>query len=75
MHAWHDVPWGTDLRDCFHAIVEIPEGSKVKYELDKATGLLRADRGHRGRGEALREPVGGAADRTSGLSRGGSRDP
>ena len=44
MHAWHDVPWGSDLRDFFHVIVEIPEGSKVKYELDKATGLLRADR-------------------------------
>ena len=44
MHAWHDVPWGTDLRDFFNALVEIPEGSKVKYELDKATGLLRADR-------------------------------
>src|SRR5512138_781689 len=44
MHAWHDVPWGDDVRDFFHVIVEIPEGSKVKYELDKATGLLRADR-------------------------------
>jgi inorganic pyrophosphatase len=44
VHAWHDVPWGTDVRETFHAIVEIPEGSKVKYELDKATGLLRADR-------------------------------
>jgi inorganic pyrophosphatase len=44
MHPWHDVSWGTDFRDHFFALVEIPEGSKVKYELDKATGLLRADR-------------------------------
>ena len=44
IHPWHDVPWGTDFRDHFLAVVEIPEGSKVKYELDKATGLLRADR-------------------------------
>lgn len=44
MHPWHDVSWGSDVRDFFNAIVEIPEGSKVKYELDKATGLLRADR-------------------------------
>jgi inorganic pyrophosphatase len=44
MHAWHDVPWGADVREYFHAVIEIPEGSKVKYELDKATGLLRADR-------------------------------
>ena len=44
MHAWHDVPWGSDEREFINAIVEIPEGSKVKYELDKPTGLLRADR-------------------------------
>jgi inorganic pyrophosphatase len=44
MHAWHDVSWGTDVREFFNAIIEIPEGSKIKYELDKATGLLRADR-------------------------------
>ena len=44
MHAWHDVPWGADVREFFHAVIEIPEGSKVKYELDKVTGLLRADR-------------------------------
>ena len=44
MHPWHDVSWGTDVREFFFGIVEIPEGSKVKYELDKATGLLKADR-------------------------------
>ncbi len=44
MHPWHDVPWGTRPDEPFMGIVEIPEGSKVKYELDKATGLLRADR-------------------------------
>jgi len=44
MHPWHDVSWGVDVRDSFTSIVEIPEGSKVKYELDKTTGLLRADR-------------------------------
>jgi inorganic pyrophosphatase len=44
MHAWHDVPWGEDLREYFHAVIEIPEGSKVKYELHKPTGLLVADR-------------------------------
>lgn len=44
MHPWHDVSWGSDVREFFHVIVEIPEGSKVKYELDKTTGLLKADR-------------------------------
>ena len=44
MHPWHDVSWGTDVREGFFAIVEIAEGSKVKYELDKATGLIKVDR-------------------------------
>lgn len=43
-HAWHDVSWGTDVREYVHAVIEIPEGSKVKYELHKETGLLVADR-------------------------------
>ena len=28
----------------FNTLIEIPKGSKVKYELDKASGLLRVDR-------------------------------
>ena len=44
MHIWHDVPLGADITEFFNAVIEIPEGSKVKYELDKATGLLRVDR-------------------------------
>lgn len=43
-HPWHDVPLPADLADWFPAFIEIPIGSKVKYELDKATGLLRVDR-------------------------------
>src|ERR1700761_4879122 len=44
MHAWHDVSPGNDLPRDFQAVIEIPLGSNVKYELDKATGLLRVDR-------------------------------
>jgi inorganic pyrophosphatase len=44
MHAWHDVELGDHLEDHFRAVIEIPKGSKVKYELDKATGLLYLDR-------------------------------
>ena len=44
MHAWHDVELGDAIEESFHAVIEIPKGSKVKYELDKATGLLRVDR-------------------------------
>ena len=44
MHAWHDVPLGDTIEDHVNAVIEIPKGSKVKYELDKATGLLSVDR-------------------------------
>jgi len=43
-HAWHDVTPGESLPAQFVGVVEIPTGSKVKYELDKETGLLRVDR-------------------------------
>jgi len=44
MHAWHDVELGDDIAGHFRAVIEIPKGSKIKYELDKATGLLGVDR-------------------------------
>jgi inorganic pyrophosphatase len=43
-HPWHDVTPGENLPREFLAVVEIPTGSKIKYELDKETGLLRLDR-------------------------------
>ena len=43
-HAWHDVSVGADSPDVFNAVIEIPQGCKVKYELDKETGMLRVDR-------------------------------
>jgi inorganic pyrophosphatase len=43
-HPWHDVTPGERLPHEFTAIIEIPTGSSVKYELDKETGLLRLDR-------------------------------
>jgi inorganic pyrophosphatase len=44
IHPWHDVTPGEKLPAEFNALVEIPMGSSVKYELDKKTGLLRLDR-------------------------------
>src|SRR5215510_3442992 len=44
LHAWHDVPLGDRIEEHFSAVIEIPKGSKMKYELDKDTGLLRVDR-------------------------------
>ena len=43
-HPWHDVPIGKDAPETFLAVVEIPKGDKVKYELHKETGLLYVDR-------------------------------
>ena len=44
LHPWHDVSAGHKLPQEFNGIIEIPFGSSVKYELDKATGLIRLDR-------------------------------
>ena len=43
-HPWHEVPIGEEAPEEFNALIEIPKGSKVKYELDKDTGLLKVDR-------------------------------
>jgi inorganic pyrophosphatase len=45
MHPWHDVYIDEDqLVDRFPVVIEVPMGSKNKYELDKESGLLRLDR-------------------------------
>jgi inorganic pyrophosphatase len=44
IHPWHDVTPGDKLPQEFDCVVEIPFGSSVKYELDKASGLIRLDR-------------------------------
>ena len=44
MNIWHDMDPKQITPADFTAVVEIPKGSKCKYELDKHTGLLRLDR-------------------------------
>ena len=45
MHPWHDVYIDEDqLTETFPVVIEVPMGSKNKYELDKESGLLRLDR-------------------------------
>ena len=45
VHAWHDLPNPEhDIERGFNVVIEIPKGSKVKYELDKPSGMLRVDR-------------------------------
>ena len=45
MHPWHDCYVDdTIVESAFPVVIEVPKGSKNKYELDKETGLLRLDR-------------------------------
>lgn len=44
MNPWHDVAIGTNFPNEFAAIIEVPKGSKIKYEMDKASGLIKVDR-------------------------------
>ncbi len=44
MNIWHDMHPEAITPTDFTAVIEIPKGSKCKYELDKYTGLLKLDR-------------------------------
>src|SRR5262249_44649183 len=45
MHPLHDIYVDDrQIDDAFPAVIEVPQGSKNKYELDKETGLIRLDR-------------------------------
>lgn len=44
MNIWHDIAPSRITTKSFEAYIEIPNGSKAKYELDKETGILRLDR-------------------------------
>ena len=44
VHPWHGVPSGKQAPRVVNAIIEIPQGSRCKYEIDKASGLLKLDR-------------------------------
>lgn len=44
VHSWHDLSPGDLVPTEFYSVIEIPLGSNVKYEIDKASGLIRVDR-------------------------------
>jgi inorganic pyrophosphatase len=44
MHPWHDVEIGSAAPQLVPVIIEVPKGSKTKYELDKKSGLIKVDR-------------------------------
>ena len=44
LHPWHGVHYGENAPRIVNAIIEIPQGSRAKYEIDKPSGLLKLDR-------------------------------
>jgi inorganic pyrophosphatase len=44
LHPWHGVSYGDKAPRIVNAIIEIPQGSRCKYEIDKESGLLKLDR-------------------------------
>jgi inorganic pyrophosphatase len=43
-NPWHYIDIGDKAPQILKCIIEIPKGSKAKYELDKETGYLKLDR-------------------------------
>ncbi len=43
-NPWHHVSYGKKAPKIVNAIIEIPKGSKGKFELDKESGLIKLDR-------------------------------
>lgn len=43
-HPWHEVSIGDNPPEHVNAIIEIPKGSRAKYEIDKDSGLIKLDR-------------------------------
>lgn len=44
LHPWHGVSCGENFPEVVTAMIEVPRGSNIKYELDKLSGLLKVDR-------------------------------
>jgi inorganic pyrophosphatase len=43
-HPWHSVSAGDDSPKIVNGIIEIPQNTRAKYELDKDSGMLKMDR-------------------------------
>jgi inorganic pyrophosphatase len=44
LHPWHGAHYGKKAPEVVNGLIEIPQGSRAKYEIDKETGLLKLDR-------------------------------
>ncbi len=43
-HPWHEIRTGKQVPEIVNAVIEIPKGSRAKYEIDKESGLIKLDR-------------------------------
>lgn len=43
-HPWHEVAIGRNPPAFINGVIEIPRGSRAKYEIDKESGLIKLDR-------------------------------
>ena len=44
LHPWHGLSYGDNAPNVVRALIEISQGSRTKYEIDKNSGLLKLDR-------------------------------
>jgi inorganic pyrophosphatase len=43
-HPWHELRIGSNPPEFVNGVIEIPRGSRAKYEIDKESGLIKLDR-------------------------------
>jgi inorganic pyrophosphatase len=43
-HLWHNLTPGPDAPNVVYAVVEVPKGSRNKYEYSKSAGVIKLDR-------------------------------
>ncbi len=44
LHLWHNLASGPNLPEVIYAVVEVPKGSRNKYEYSKKAGIIKLDR-------------------------------
>jgi inorganic pyrophosphatase len=44
LHLWHDLPAGPNPPDTVYAVIEVPKGTRNKYEYSKRAGVIKLDR-------------------------------
>lgn len=44
LHLWHNLSSGPNAPDTIYAVIEVPKGSRNKYEYSKSAGVIKLDR-------------------------------